>query len=142
MPPASHIHLFSQTSPCTLLPSAYFPLVCMVCQAMQGSKPKRVHTILCLLSETLHNWFPSWCHDLPTHLLHTDFSLCWLSTLKMEVMHSSEMSVHRLHGVISQKMATLTITHTKIHSAITVSTFGAVPMILISKWFNAIKTMC
>jgi hypothetical protein len=37
--------------------------------------------------------------------------LSWLFTLKMELIHFSEISVHiRLHGAVSQKVATFIIT--------------------------------
>jgi hypothetical protein len=35
-----------------------------------------------------------WDIALPSHLLHSDFLLGWFSTVKMEVIHSSETSVH------------------------------------------------
>jgi hypothetical protein len=38
---------------------------------------------------------------LPGPMLRAGFMLCWFSTLKMEVMHSSETLVHSgLHGNI------------------------------------------
>jgi hypothetical protein len=50
----------------------------------------------------------------PSSQLHAGFLFCWLSTLKIEMIHSSETSVHiRTTGAVSHKMATIIATAAK-----------------------------
>jgi hypothetical protein len=100
------IHMFSQTSPCPLLPNAYFPLVRPMSQAMQSSYPMRVGWIVFLLHSKIY------ITGIPVDGLFCLATCCTLVSCSADfrLWHcvSSKLKfAFGLHGTISQEMATI-----------------------------------
>jgi hypothetical protein len=82
---SSCIHMFSQTSHFTLLPSTRFPLVCMGSQARKSGEAMRI------ILSSLYNCYPGWQLILCRNVLHANFLVAWFWTLKMEMICSCKM---------------------------------------------------